>query len=133
MEHRHGKPRPTSQAPTKGELEASVRNAVIKFEQELMGRGPNDVRACIVGDLVVIRLRGVLTAAERQLAKTADGVEMVKRLRQTLIAQGRDKLCEQMSDITGAKVTALFTDIDTFLGERIFVFALDRDLEATLR
>jgi uncharacterized protein YbcI len=75
----------------------------------------------------------VLTAAERQLAKTPDGVDMVKRLRQTLIAQGRETLCEQMSDITGTKVAALFTDIDTLIGERIFVFALDRDLEAALR
>ena len=69
-----------------------------------MGRGPDDVRAFIVRDLVVVRLKGVLTPAERQLAKTAEGVDMVKRLRQNLIAQGRDKLCEQVSEITGAKI-----------------------------
>jgi uncharacterized protein YbcI len=114
---------------TRGEMESLVKNAIIKFEQEFMGRGPDEVKAFIVRDLIVIRLKGVLTPAERQLAKTVEGVEMVKRLRQNLIAQGRGKLAEQIHQITGARVTALFTDIDTQIGERVFVFTLDRDLE----
>lgn len=117
-------------AKTRGEMESLVKNAIIKFEQEFMGRGPDEVKAFIVRDLIVIRLKGVLTPAERQLAKTVEGVEMVKGLRQNLIAQGRDKLMEQMHTITSAKATALFTDIDTQIGERVFVFTLDRDLEA---
>lgn len=116
-------------AKTRGEMESLIKNAIIKFEQEFMGRGPDEVKAFIVRDLIVIRLKGVLTPAEKQLAKTVEGVEMVKRLRQNLIAQGRDKLSEQIHQITGAKVTALFTDIDTQIGERVFVFTLDRDLE----
>lgn len=110
-------------------METSIRNAIIKFEQEFMGRGPDDVRAFIVRDLVVVRLKGVLTPAERQLAKTAEGVDMVKRLRQNLIAQGRDKLCEQVSEITGAKILGVFTDIDVQIGERVFVFTMDRELQ----
>ena len=113
-----------------GEMESQVKNAIIKFEQEFMGRGPDEVKAFIVRDLIVIRLKGVLTPAERQLAKTAEGIDMVKRLRQNLIAQGRDKLMEQLNTITGAKATALFTDIDTQIGERVFVFTMDRNLEA---
>jgi uncharacterized protein YbcI len=110
-------------------MEGAIRTAIIKFEQEFMGRGPDDVKAFIVRDLVVARLKGVLTPAERQLAKTVEGVEMVKRLRQNLIAQGRDKLCEQVSEITGAKTIALFTDIDVQLSERVFVFTVDRDIQ----
>ncbi|MEK6575880.1 MAG: DUF2294 domain-containing protein [Chloroflexota bacterium] len=115
---------------TKGEIEAATRNAIIKFEQEFMGRGPEDVRAFVVRDLVVVRLKGVLTPAERQLAKTVEGVEMVKRIRQTLIAQGRDQLVEQVSNITGARVLAIFTDINAQIGEKVFVFTVDRDLES---
>ncbi|MEY4526325.1 MAG: hypothetical protein RL768_44 [Nitrospirota bacterium] len=115
---------------TKGEIESAIRNAIIKFEQEFMGRGPEDVRAYIVRDLVVVRLRGVLTPAERQLAKTAEGVDMVKRIRQTLIAQGRDRLFEQVNEITGAKALALFTDINAQIGEKVLVFTVDRDLES---
>ena len=115
---------------TRAEMEVAIRNALIKFEQDFMGRGPTDVRAFIVRDLVVVRLKGVLTPAERQLAKTPDGVDMVKRIRQTLIAQGRDRLVEQVSDITGAKVLGIFMDIDAQIGEKVFVFTVGRDLEA---
>jgi len=118
---------------TKGEIEVAIRNAIIKFEQDFMGRGPTEVRAFIVRDLAVVRLKGVLTQAERQLAKTVEGVEMIKRIRQTLIAQGRDRLVEQVSEITGAKVVALFTDIDANIGEKVFIFAVDRDLEPPSR
>lgn len=118
---------------TKGEIESAIRNAIIKFEQEFMGRGPEDVKAFIVRDLVVVRLKGVLTPAERQLAKTAEGIDMVKRVRQTLIAQGRERLFEQVNEITGAKTLALFTDIDVQIGEKVLVFTVDRELESAGR
>ena len=115
---------------TKGEAETAIRNAVIKFEQEFMGRGPTDVKAFILRDLVLVRLKGVLTQAERQLAKSPDGIEMVKAMRQNLIAQGREKLCSQISEITGAMVSGLFTDIDATIGERVIVFSVDQDLDS---
>lgn len=118
---------------TKSEAETAIRNAVIKFEQEFMGRGPMEVKAFILRDIVLVRLKGVLTPAERQLAKSEDGVEMVKRMRQNLIAQGRDKLCAQISEITGATILGLFTDIDTSIGERIIVCSFDQDVESTFR
>ncbi len=31
-------------------MENAIRNAIIKFEQEFMGRGPDEVRAFIVRD-----------------------------------------------------------------------------------
>jgi uncharacterized protein YbcI len=98
-----------------------------------MGRGPDEVRAFLVRDLVVVRLKGVLTPAERQLAKTPEGVEMVKRLRENLFAQGRDKLCEQLSDITGARIVSVFTDINVPISERIFVFVMDREVSPIVR
>ena len=118
---------------TKGEIEAAIRNAIIKFEQEFMGRGPEDVKAFILKDLVLIRLKGVLTPAERQLANNIEGIEMVKAMRQNLIAQGRERLSQQLSEITGATVSGLFTDIDTQIGERVIVFALAQDLESSLQ
>ena len=111
----------------RGEMQTAIRQAVIKFEQDFMGRGPTDVRAVLVGDIVIVRLKGVLTQAERQLAKNADGIDMVKRMRQNLIAQGKESLCREIGGITGMEVIGLFTDIDTQIGERIIVFTLDGD------
>ncbi|MEX0713498.1 MAG: Na-translocating system protein MpsC family protein [Pirellulales bacterium] len=55
---------------TQGEIEAAVCEAITHFEQEYMGRGPKDIRAHLIGDLVLVRLRGVLTAAEQHLVKS---------------------------------------------------------------
>ena len=74
-----------SNGRSKGEMEAAIRTAIIKFEQEFIGRGPDDGKAFIVRDQVLIRLKGVLTPAGRQLAKTAEGVDMVKRLQENLL------------------------------------------------
>lgn len=106
----------------------AIRQAIIKFEQDFMGRGPTDVRAFIVRDMVVVRLKGVLTQAERQLAKTPDGIEMVKHMRKSLMVQGRDSLIREIASITGVKVAGLFTDIDAQIDERILVFTLEQDL-----
>lgn len=119
--------------PSKGEAETAIRNAVIKFEQEFMGRGPTEVKAFVLRDMVLVRLKGVLTPAERQLAKNIEGIDMVKRMRQNLIAQGRERLCSQIAAITGVEVTGLFTDIETHIGERIIVFTLESDLDSTFR
>ncbi len=118
---------------TQGEIEATIRNAIIKFEQEFMGRGPEEVRAFVLRDVILVRLKGVLTQAEKQLAKTENGIDTVRRLRHQLISQGRERLCSQVEAITGAAVTGLFTDIDTQIGERIIVFTVDRDLEPSFR
>ncbi len=124
---------PLKSGQSKGEAETAIRNAIIKFEQEFMGRGPTDVKAFILRDMVLVRLKGVLTLAERRLAENAEGVDMVKRMRQNLIAQGREKLCSQVGVIMGTEVTGLFTDIETHIGERMIVFTLETDFDTTNR
>ena len=57
-------------AKTQGEIEAAVCEGISRFELEYMGRGPKDIQGYLLGDLLVIRLKGVLTAAEQQLVKT---------------------------------------------------------------
>ena len=55
---------------TQGEIEAAICDGMTRFEQEFMGRGPKDIHAHLIRDLLVVRLQGVLTAAEQQLVKT---------------------------------------------------------------
>ncbi|MGH7411223.1 MAG: DUF2294 domain-containing protein [Candidatus Methylomirabilis sp.] len=117
---------------TKGQIEAEIRNTIIKFEMDFMGRGPSDVRAFILKDMVVVRLRDVLTPAEHQLAKNPEGATIVKRMRENLIAQARDTLGKSIGKITGTDVVGLFTDIETTSGDRVLVFTLGSDLEAAL-
>ena len=51
---------------TQGEIEAAVSDGIRRFEQEFMGRGSAGIHCYLIGSLLVIRLVGVLTAAEQQ-------------------------------------------------------------------
>ena len=117
---------------TKGEIEAEISCAIVQFEIDYMGRGPKETRVHIVEDLVVVRLKGVLTPAEEQLTKSIDGKDLVKKMRATLIDKARPLLYQVVGDITGTKIIDLHTDISTDSGERVFVFALENNLEKTL-
>ena len=70
---------------TKGEIEAEISQAIVQFEIDYMGRGPKEARTHIIDDIVVVRLKGVLTPAEEQLSKSAEGSELVKKMRSTLV------------------------------------------------
>ena len=119
-------------AKSKGQIEAEVSEAIIKFEKEYMGRGPDETKTYFLDDMVVVRLQRVLTPAERQLAKANEstkGRELVKQVRTELLEKARPLLEETISDITGRRVISLHTDISTVTGERIIVFSLgDRPL-----
>ena len=108
-------------------MEAEISEAFVRFEREYMGRGPEEARTYLVDDLVIVRLRGVLTPAERQLAKSDDaahGRSLIKQVRMELVEKGRPLLEALVRDITGQTVQSLHTDISTVTGERIFVFSL---------
>ena len=117
---------------TKGEIEAEISRALVQFEIDYMGRGPKESRAHIVEDLVVVRLKGVLTPAEEQLTNSVDGRDLVKKMRATLIDKARPLLYRVISEITDTKIHDLYTDISTESGERVFVFSLENNLEKTL-
>jgi uncharacterized protein YbcI len=117
---------------SKGEIEAEIGQAIVQFEIDYMGRGPKEARTYIIEDLVLVRLKGVLTPAEQQLTKSADGGELVKKMRSTLVEKAKPLLYQVVNDITGTKVVDLHTDISTASGERVFVFSLERDLETQL-
>ncbi len=54
---------------SQGEIESAVCDGISRFQQEFIGRGPSDIHAHLVGSLLVVRLQGVLTPAERQLVR----------------------------------------------------------------
>ncbi len=112
---------------TKGQLEAQICEAVVRFEKEFMGRGPLETKAYIIDDMVLVRLKGVLTQAELRLADAGqpqDGRELIKRLRIALLEQGRPFLESAIKEIVGVGVKSLHTDISTVTGERVILFSL---------
>jgi uncharacterized protein YbcI len=117
---------------TKGEIEAAISEAMVRFEIDYMGRGPKEARSHIFEDLIVVRLKGMLTPAEQQLTKTAEGVELVKKMRSKIIDNAKAEFARVISNNTGVGVRDILTDISTTSGERIFVFILERNLGSEL-
>ena len=112
---------------TQGEIEAAVCEGMSRFEQEYMGRGPKDIHAHLIGDLLVVRLRGVLTAAEQHLVKQLPGDkgrDLLKQVRTHLIETARPVMETMVRDVIGVKVMSLHHDISTTTGEEIVVFTL---------
>jgi uncharacterized protein YbcI len=118
---------------TKGQLEAQIATAITQFEREHLGRGPQEVRAWIIQDLILVRLKRVLTPAEEKLARDPEGRRLVKEMRRQLIEGSRSLLDEMVLDLVGIEVISLHSDISVRTGERILVFTLAGDLEARLR
>jgi len=112
---------------TQGEIEAAICKGVGRFQQEYMGRGPKDIHTHLIGDLLVVRLQGVLTAAEQQLVKTLPpekGRGLLKQVRTQLMETARPALEAMVQDITGIEVVSLHHDISTVTGEEVVLFTL---------
>ena len=112
---------------TLGEIEAAVCDGIRRFEQEYMGRGPKDIHTHLIGDLLVVRLCGVLTAAEQQLVKALPaekGRDLLKQVRTHLIETARPLMEALVQEATGIKVVSLHHDISTVTGEEVILFSL---------
>jgi uncharacterized protein YbcI len=112
---------------TQGEIEAAVGAGINRFEQEFMGRGPKDLQTHLIGDLVVVRLRGVLTAAEQHLARSLPaekGRDLIKQVRTHLVESARSVMEQMVEEVTGEKVLSLHHDISTVTGEEVLLFTL---------
>jgi uncharacterized protein YbcI len=112
---------------SQGEIEAAICEGISRFEQEYMGRGPKDIHAHLIGTLLVVRLHGVLTAAEQQLVKTLPverGRDLLKQVRTQLIETARPVLEAMVQEITRMPVVSLHHDISTATGEEVVLFTL---------
>ena len=112
---------------TRGEIEAAICEGITRFEQEYMGRGPKHIHTHLIGDLLVVRLEGVLTSAERHLVKSVPaekGRGLLKQVRTELIETARPIMEAMVHEVTGVKVLSLHHDISTVTGEEIVLFTL---------
>ncbi len=134
---------------SQGEIEAAVCDGISRFQQEFIGRGPRDIHAHLLGTLLVVRLQGVLTPAERQLIAPwheavtgggtgaagngegngngngdANGRSLLKQMRAHMVATGRPRLEEVVEQATGVKLVSVHHDISTVTGEEVIVFSL---------
>jgi len=114
---------------TKVEIEAAIGEELSRFEQEYMGRGPKDIKVYLLDDLLLIRLRGVLAAAEQHMVKSLPaekGQDLLKRLCTNLVQTTRPVMEAMVEKATGVKVVTMHHDVSTITGEEVILFTLDR-------
>ena len=114
---------------THGEIVSAISEGVGRFEQAYMGRGPKDIHAHLLGDFLVVRLQGVLTAAEQHLVKSLSaekGRDLLKQVRTHLIETARPIMEAMVEKVTVVKVVTMHHDISTITGEEVILFTLAR-------
>ena len=111
---------------TQGEIEAAICLGISQFEQEYRGRGPKEIHAYLLDDFVVVRLKGLLTTAEQQLANcpSEKGRDLLKQVRTHLIETAKPLMQALVQGITGVPVVSLHHDISTVTGEAFVVLTL---------
>lgn len=136
---------------SQGEIEAAVCDGISRFQQEFVGRGPRDIHAHLIGTMLVVRLQGVLTPAERQLISpqsggpgngeskgraseagtphlnggdNGNGRALLKQVRSHMVVTGRPLLAQIVRSATGVEMVSLHHDISTVTGEEVMVFSL---------
>ena len=119
----------TAEPRNRDGLETEISRALIRFEKEFMGRGPLEAKTYLLDDMILVRLKGVLTTAERKLAESQSdrGSYLLKQVRNELLSSGRPMLEALLSDIVGVRVQSIHTDISTKTGERIIVITLHNE------
>ncbi len=117
---------------SKGQMESQISEAIIKFEKEYMGRGPTETKTYIIKDMVLVRLKGVLTPAEEQLVKSVAGADLIKKTRVQLLESARILLEEITLEITDYHLKSLHSDISTKTGERVIILTVENNLEDKL-
>ena len=116
--------------PTKGMIEAEVANAVVKFHKEQQGRGPTEVRAYLIGDMVLVRCNGILTPTEARLSGTEDGRKLIRSARQELRTINHTEIEETVASIVGCAVLRSYCDLNVTAEELIEVYILTSDVDA---
>jgi uncharacterized protein YbcI len=106
-----------------------VARAAIAFERRRTGRPPGKVTVVLTNDTLVITLHGVLSPAEKALAKNSAGAARVEEFHQQLFANSSDELLEEIKRITGQEVREATAEIETSSGTVVKVFTTGTEVQ----
>ena len=113
-------------------MEAEVANAVVRFQREQQGRGPSEVRAHLLGDLMLVRCTGIFTSTETRLAVSEEGRRLIRSARQELRTINHEEIEEIIAGIVGSIIVRSYFDLNVEFGEQVEVFVLAADIERRL-
>ena len=119
----------SAQTLPKGQMEARICEAFNRFEIDYMGRGPRQIKAYILQDMIIVRMVGFLSPSERKLAETPQGVEQIKKLRSMLFENAKADIEAMIIPIIQMDIVSIHSDVSTKSGEKIVLITLGSNLE----
>ncbi len=81
-----------------------IAEAASTFEEQRTGRVPDLVTVVLSEGTLVITLHGVLSPAEREIAKTQDGATRILEFHRVLFASSSEPYRQRIEGIIGAEV-----------------------------
>jgi uncharacterized protein YbcI len=113
MDAEASREQPGTQEERTGLLMVEISNAMVHLYKKLFGRGPTKTRTDYAGpDLLVTTLENSLTRIERTMADAGEH-ERLRDLRMHFQYLGEDDFVEAVERITGRKVRAFVSGMDT--------------------
>lgn len=114
---------------TKPTMAQQIAQAAIAFERRRTGRAPGKVTVVVTNDTLVITLHGVLSPAQRALAKNPAGAAQMEEFHQQLFANSSDELLAEIKRITGHEVREAAAEIETNSGTVVKVFTTGTEVQ----
>lgn len=104
-------------------LASVITRAIRGFEADVLEEVSSRVEVSIVDNLIVVRLFGVLTPAERHLAESSGGPALIKQFRSSLLDNEQPRLARAISELTQLEVESVFTDVHVASRQQVIVLA----------
>ena len=110
-------------------MEADIANAVTRFQREQQGRGPQEVAAHIVGDLIIVRCEGIFTPTEAKLTASPEGRKLIASSRRELRSINHQEMEDIVSTLCGSAVLRSYCEVDVDAGEQMEVYVVAEKLK----
>lgn len=109
----------------KAEIEYAVMLAVLNFQTEFMKSPYSHVQAYVYDELIyVTSARSMSIPAEKELARSPEGHELLRRFYRALFDSCQHVLQKQIEQATGVKIQNMVTDLDPEAGRSTLVIKL---------
>jgi uncharacterized protein YbcI len=91
-----------------GDIRGNISRRIVQLHKEFYGRGPDKAKTYVIGDLVVVLMRGGFTRVEETLLQEGRG-ESVMQQRADFQDVMIGRFSEVIEDETGRKVIAMMS------------------------
>lgn len=111
------------------EIESAISEAMDKFLKKQIGEQAEAVSTQVVDNAIIVRFKGILPPAEKHMARSQEGLKLIKELKQKLIERAKPLLETMIESLVEIEVIDIHSSFDPGSGERIEIFTLNKNLE----